>query len=411
MPWEDTENFIRSGHRDPDDFVDIKMLWQSEEKGIKAFGGKLKSDPDGPAVEQTILFDKDKWTMDRAKKWFEAHYLKEQVLESFQWMGTFKPLRGKNQIKGTALNVGKTRNRRLYSEDELLRSARTLEGKPLLINHDWRREVGEVIDSEYEDEAVEYVAEVTDATIMEKIRKKIIKHVSPKSEFRTRDITSEGEKPHGIIFVELSLIEPPEQPGDPETSIMIMESLLEQKVREAPLITEKEKMEVEEPGLEERLTALEQRVTRLEEQVASVPVEEKEVKEMAEKKKEDQPPPSPPAAQPPAQPPPAPPPAQPDLSAVAEQLRRRAEDLDRREADLKAKEEALKPPEPPKEPPKGMGVIQVEKPQLTEKEKEIIKQILIRETPLGEIVQQVKKGGKVSLLSLKVGVTPRKRKK
>ena len=528
MPWEETENFIRSGHRNPDDFVDIKMIWQSEEKGIKAFGGKLKSDPDGPVVEQTILFDNKKWTMDRAKEWFAAHYLKEAVFEeSFSWMDGFKVVRGKNQIKGTALNAGRTRNRNLYTEDELMRSARTLIGKPLLVNHDWNREVGEVLDAEYEDEKIEYVAEVADSAVMEEIRKRTIKYCSPKGEFRTRDITREGQQLFGMVFVELSLIEPPEKPGDSDTSVMVMESFLGQKLREAPLIRkseEEKKMEFEEAiqyakrtsqavlervwtrayindlpdsafatilsggekdeqgkttprslrkfphhtaegGLDVRhlgnanarvpqakipqsakdeaerhltghkkeakigqfaeqlvesnpidqladyLEEVEERLSEVEDRVASMNVESHEVMEMAEKKKEEQPPPSPPAAQPPAQPPAAPPPAQPDLSAVAEQLRKREEDLNRREAELKAKEEALKPPEPPKEPPKGMGVIQVEKPQLTEKEKEIIKQILIRETPLSEIVQQVKKGGKVSLLSLKVGVTPRMRKK
>jgi len=74
MPWEETEDYIRSGHRDPDDFVRLRTITIDEDQGIKAVGGPLKSDPGGPFVIQTFLFAKAKgWTMSKAKAWFQAH--------------------------------------------------------------------------------------------------------------------------------------------------------------------------------------------------------------------------------------------------------------------------------------------------------------------------------------------------
>jgi len=66
-PWEETEQYIRSGHREPGDPCRTKTL--SEEQGIKAiickYGDKWEI--------QSYLFDVKKWTMKEAKAWFEDH--------------------------------------------------------------------------------------------------------------------------------------------------------------------------------------------------------------------------------------------------------------------------------------------------------------------------------------------------
>lgn len=59
--------------RDPGDFVRIRELWRKDDKGIRAIGGPLKSDPEGGVVEQAIRFDKSKWTPDEAKAWLKEH--------------------------------------------------------------------------------------------------------------------------------------------------------------------------------------------------------------------------------------------------------------------------------------------------------------------------------------------------
>jgi len=66
-PWEVTEQYIRSGHREPGDPCRTKTL--SEEQGIKAIICKY-----GEAWEiQSYLFDKEKWTMEKAQEWFKEH--------------------------------------------------------------------------------------------------------------------------------------------------------------------------------------------------------------------------------------------------------------------------------------------------------------------------------------------------
>lgn len=67
-PWEETEDNIRSGHRDASDTCRTDTL--SEEQGIKAiickYGDKWEY--------QSYLFAKAKgWTMEKAKTWFAEH--------------------------------------------------------------------------------------------------------------------------------------------------------------------------------------------------------------------------------------------------------------------------------------------------------------------------------------------------
>jgi hypothetical protein len=44
MPWENTEEYIRSGHKSPDEFQNntLKIIVLSAEEGIKAVVGKPK---------------------------------------------------------------------------------------------------------------------------------------------------------------------------------------------------------------------------------------------------------------------------------------------------------------------------------------------------------------------------------
>jgi phage I-like protein len=60
--------------REPGDFLRIAELWSKD--GIRAIGGPLKSDPDGPTVIQSIRFDPEKWTVAEAKKWLTEHEYK-----------------------------------------------------------------------------------------------------------------------------------------------------------------------------------------------------------------------------------------------------------------------------------------------------------------------------------------------
>jgi len=81
--------------RDPDDFRNIAQLWKNDE-GIRALGGKLKSDPDGGTVEQTIRFLSSKWTVAAAKKWLKEHDY-EYIL--------FEPAEEQDESKGEILQT------------------------------------------------------------------------------------------------------------------------------------------------------------------------------------------------------------------------------------------------------------------------------------------------------------------
>jgi hypothetical protein len=184
--------------------------------------------------------------------------------ESFNWLMPFKAaLEGlKHLIKGQAITVGVTKNKVPYTEDELMRSARTLTGKPLLINHlesvpevqeyiatnDNKLHplvktalesivsrgnvgVGRVSDSEFEDNAVEYVAQVTDPATQAVVDHKppLVLGVSIGAIPR-----SSGMPPTGIIFTDLSLIIAPEVPADPDATAEIMEKMREMLLTPAP---------------------------------------------------------------------------------------------------------------------------------------------------------------------------------
>lgn len=75
MPVDVNENIIRIRIKDPGLFVDdsFRTITISEDQGIKAVIGKLKSDPGGSTVIQNYMFEKDKWSVSEAEKWISEH--------------------------------------------------------------------------------------------------------------------------------------------------------------------------------------------------------------------------------------------------------------------------------------------------------------------------------------------------
>ncbi len=73
---EEIEDHIHIPVRDADIFVQdsFRTTEISEEQGIRAVIGKLKSDPEGSMHTQKYLFDKGKgWTMEKAQDWVREH--------------------------------------------------------------------------------------------------------------------------------------------------------------------------------------------------------------------------------------------------------------------------------------------------------------------------------------------------
>ena len=147
-------------------------------------------------------------------------------------------------------------NRNVYTEDELVRAARTLIGKPVNLNHKAIFLDGvEVIDAEYEDGAVEVLlrvpknSEVDGRKLIDLIDSGEIIHVSIEASCRhvTPTVMSGevGRKCEGLIFTGLALLSKDVLPGVPLTRIMPAEAIVEAYGEEC---LSKDKLEIREVG-------------------------------------------------------------------------------------------------------------------------------------------------------------------
>ncbi|MEM3697613.1 MAG: hypothetical protein QXQ94_08975 [Candidatus Bathyarchaeia archaeon] len=202
LPWEETDQYIRSGHRNPDDFDpdSFRTITLSEDEGIKAVVGKLKGED--KTTVQSYLFDKAKsWTVEKAKAWFEKH--REAVVkEHFSAILPFKvlerivdkPLR----IKGIAMTAGMSRNFNIYTPEELQTFAQKLVSAPVYIEHvAVPNAVGKVTKTEWDGANLWYEAEIYVNETAERICKGLIQHVSVGADYETLDVL-DGKVPHGL---------------------------------------------------------------------------------------------------------------------------------------------------------------------------------------------------------------------
>jgi len=235
LPWEEDNDYIRSGHRSPDEFKPdtFRTITLNSEDGIKAIIAKPKG-KDTMEVA-SYLFEKSKgWTLEKAKEWFEQHQRRDK--ESLQWFGEIKHKpEAHNLIHGKALHPIRTVHPeewpevREYLEEELQRSAHTLVGKALVLDHH-RPLHGEVLNAEYHDDAIEYVAKLADQEVLDKIGQGKIKHCSVEFEWDSLERIN-GFSPRNITFTGLSLLENFE-PGDPLTTVEVWEAIIA-KLKEA----------------------------------------------------------------------------------------------------------------------------------------------------------------------------------
>lgn len=262
IPWETTDDYIRSGHRDPSDFEQdsLRTITLSEDEGVKAVIGKLKGED--KTTVQSYLFDKDKWTLDKAKAWFQQHH-REARHEHFCYVTPIlekivdEPLK----IRGIALTAGMSRNLNIYLPEELKNFASKLIDSPVYVEHvSAFNAIGKVTKADWDpnSKTLFYEAEIYDDEAAEKIRKGLIQHVSVGADYERIDIL-DGKVPHGLHNAELSLVA---VPGVPQTSIQIMEKLeatnqaLPHKMGEQNQAKQKEcvpEKQTEQPQLQERV--------------------------------------------------------------------------------------------------------------------------------------------------------------
>ncbi len=227
MPWEITDKYIRSGHRNLDEFKpeSLRTITLSAEEGIKAVIGKPKG-KDKMEI-QSYLFELSKnWTLEKAKDWFEQHKNGEVAQERFLVLFPFhvfekvvdKPLR----IRGVAMTAGLSRNFNIYTPEELQNSANKLVSAPVYLEHvSVPNAIGKIVKTEFDGQNLWYEAEIYDDEVAEKIRKGLIRHVSVGADYETIDFL-DGKVPHGLHNAELSLVA---VPGIPDANIQIMEKL------------------------------------------------------------------------------------------------------------------------------------------------------------------------------------------
>jgi len=154
--------------------------------------------------------------------------------ESFSWAGDIKPEKA-NLIRGKAIHPISTVHPeewpsvRVYLEEELQKAAHSLQGQPLLLDHMYPVD-GKVLGAEYEDGAIEYVAELNDVRVLDWVRDGTIKHCSVEYDWSSL-VKVNGVAPKGLQFTGLALLKN-FQPGDAGSSVEVWEGIIK-RLKEA----------------------------------------------------------------------------------------------------------------------------------------------------------------------------------
>jgi hypothetical protein len=224
MPWEETENQIKSGHKSPEDFQQDtqKTISINEKEGIQAIIAK----PNGKETLeiQSYLFSKTKgWTIQKAQEWFnKLHPTKEHLHVIMPFTVKEKILDKPLRIQGLAMTTGLSRNMNFYTSQELETFTGKLAEAPVYLEHvSAQNAVGKVIQAQWDGKNIIYEAEIYDEDTADKIRRGLIRHVSVGADYQTVDQVN-GKVPHGLFNAEMSLVA---VPGISETNIQIVEKL------------------------------------------------------------------------------------------------------------------------------------------------------------------------------------------
>ena len=133
MPWETTDQYIRSGHKQGGETC--RTITISKEKGIKAIYCKYGDKWD----IQSYLFSREKgWTLEKAKAWFKQH--QDEFHVNFQFasvhydMAAFKEFENIIEIPTIFTREG-VQNKGFKPWVELQTAAASLEGKPIVYGH------------------------------------------------------------------------------------------------------------------------------------------------------------------------------------------------------------------------------------------------------------------------------------
>ena len=222
--WEETKNEIACVLEDSGLFIGESFRRKYLGNGISILIGVLKEAGTGQYAIHSFKFDKREshnWTLEKAKDWIDNRRV---IDNSSKLHKNLKFVQIKNvkikqvlkdgtalRITGIALSEGEW-NGVFYPAEELEKSYKSLEGKPLRIVHSSssRDIVGKVIKSVYNPGKnwIEFEAIVTDEDIAQKLLDKLIDSVSV-------GVLIDSEEENGrqvarnLEFKELSLVDDP----------------------------------------------------------------------------------------------------------------------------------------------------------------------------------------------------------
>jgi hypothetical protein len=221
--WEETETEVTCLLEEPSAFLGNSFRRRSLGKGISVVLGVLKDVAAARVAIQSFRFKKGEpynWTIDKARAWLEGRKIisNKKLKKNLKYV-EIKNIKIKQVLKdGTALRIAGvalsegTWNGIFYPAEELEKGHKTLEGKPLKIDHSSsaRDIVGKVIKSVYNPKKkwVEFEAIVTDKEIAQKLLDKLIDSVSV-------GVLIDNEEEDGrnvarnLEFKELSLVDDP----------------------------------------------------------------------------------------------------------------------------------------------------------------------------------------------------------
>lgn len=224
-PWEETEDYIRSGHRNPDDFSSLKTIVISKEQGIKAIVGRPKG-KDTTEVQSYLFMKSKDWTMAKAKAWFKEH--RERRISIIAPVKE-KLLSEPRKVSGILALPGWSRNRNLWLPEEIEQLQAAFVHAPIYYEHiDSRNVVGQTDFVAFDPELglLAYYGGIFDEDTADKIDKGLINFVSLGVNYTRLDQVN-GVIPRGPYHDgEISLVA---VPGVQGTSIQVAEKLQGEK--------------------------------------------------------------------------------------------------------------------------------------------------------------------------------------
>jgi hypothetical protein len=160
MPWEETDNTIRSGHRSPNEFQDgtKKTISLNAKEGIEAAVAKPKG-KQALEIESYVFLKAKGWTMRSAKAWFNNLHnpAKKHLCAVLPFSISEKIVDKPMRIQGLAMTIGISRNFNIYTPDELEAFSAKLVNAPIYLEHvTTEQAVGKVTSTQWDGKNLQY---------------------------------------------------------------------------------------------------------------------------------------------------------------------------------------------------------------------------------------------------------------